>query len=134
MRATPNQVERIRLLSDRKLYQDAISFIEEHGTVETAQVNSLLNYASNFDELTTFAEHQSERQWSGAREHYRSFYRELVGYLQGLRRQVREAYGFVPEGLVAREEREQTAFFAGLLAREFIQHLAAENLWKEAGV
>lgn len=76
-------------------------------------------------DLTRFVEHQRQRDWGqgGGKSHYKQFYDALYQSLQDLDR---DAADFVPAGLARREQRAQTAIYAGRLAHEFIQHVVAE--------
>jgi hypothetical protein len=131
MQLTRQQQQQIWLISDRDLYQEAEHFLAEHGAVERSQAEGLLDNAQSFDELQRFIRHQAGRDWTGRKEHYKEFYAALARFLQDLRRRVREQYRLVPEGLSRRETREQTDFLVRLLAREFLQHLVAELVYKE---
>jgi hypothetical protein len=94
----------------------------------------LLEFSHSWEELEKFVKHQSERDWGdpvrSKRGHYQRFYDNLRAYLNTLRRDVKDQYGFVPDALTKKEEKQQTDFFAGLLAQEFVQHLAAEMMWQ----
>jgi transposase len=128
---TTEQMQKIRLISDGDLYQDAEQLLAEHGTVERKQVAGLQDHARSFSELEQFVRHQGkERTWQGRKAHYQTFYQALERYLQELNRRVREQYQFVPENLSKNELRAQTSFFSGHLAQEFLQHLAAELVYK----
>jgi hypothetical protein len=123
---------RIYLISDQVLYPEALEFINRHGTIEgQKQLAGLLDYAHNWDDLKRFVDNQRKRDWFGAKEHYKRFYQELDTYLRELQGRVKTTFNFVPEGLPRAKERAQTELYAQALAQEFIQHLAAENLWRE---
>jgi len=133
MELTIDQRTQIRLLSDYVLYPEAEQFIAKHGTIEgQKQMNGLLNYARSIEDLTRFVKHQGSRDWLGSKAYYRDFYNALRTYLDSLRRRVKAEFGLVPEELTRTQKRELTNAFAEALAREFVQHLAAENLRKEA--
>ncbi len=135
-RISTQEREKIRLLSDSMLYQDAVSFAERIPPVEKSQVAGLIEYARSWEELERFVKHQKDdRDWGepekSNRAHYQEFYNELSAYLRGLKEDVKSEDGFVPsEGLTKKERKEQVDFFAGLLAREFVQHLAAAMMWQ----
>jgi hypothetical protein len=132
---TSEQREKIRLLSDDEMYRDAIAFAEKQEKIITYrqfghQIQGLQEYARSFKELAAFVKHQRRRDWAGKSQSFEAFYTALHEYLNQLRGAVQEKYGFVPDDLTHNETREQTEFFAGLLAHEFIQHLAAEMMWQ----
>lgn len=123
--------ERLRLLSDGALYEQAMQFVKQNDTVDNAQVNGLVSHAQDWHNLEMFVRHQASRDWQKRKRHYRDFYRALQTQLGQLRAQAKKH--FVPESMGKSQSREQTAFYAELLAREFIQHLAAEILFREGG-
>jgi hypothetical protein len=133
---SPEEQEKFRLLSDGKLYQDAIDFAGRTPPIEKSQMAGLLEYSHAWEALETFVKHQKDdRDWGepgrSNRAHYQEFYNELSAYLSDLYDDVQQKYGFVfPEGLTKNEKKDQIDFFAGLLAQEFIQHLAAEMMWQ----
>lgn len=131
MTVAPEIQQRIRLLSDSLLYERAVEFVRQHGWVADAQLNSLLQYAQEWRDLTRFVDRQRQRDWAQSRqtEHYGQFYNDLH---EALRQLKHEAAQFVPIGLGRREQQAQTALYAGLLAREFVQHLAAEAQFAQA--
>jgi hypothetical protein len=135
MQLTPDQETQIRLLSDGDVYRAAMTFANEQQDVIAyrqfnSQINGLLQFSRSWSELTSFVNHQRSRDWQGVRQSYGEFYAALKSQLDDMRSKVRGEYGFVPDDLTKRESNELTDFFAGLLAREFIQHLAAEMMWK----
>jgi len=117
--------ERIGLLSDGVLYERAIEFARRHEPVDGAQLNGLLQYAQEWRDLMQFVDKQRKRAWpqSGRTGHYKHFYDDLY---EALRQLERDAAEFVPAGLARHEQQAQTAIYAGLLAREFVQHLVTE--------
>lgn len=122
---------RIHLLSDHTLYPAAVKFIATYGTVEgQKQMVGLLQYAHS-PELIRFVKHQAERDWSGNKTHYQQFYQSLKSYLDELRRQIKNEFDLIPQNLTKAETNRRVEMFFELLAPEFIQHLAAENLWQE---
>jgi len=133
---SPEEQERIRLLSDGEIYQRAIEFAKEQEEIIAYrqfghQVSGLEAYARSFKELDEFVNHQKGRNWEGKNQSFEGFYTALANYLNNLREDVQGKYSFVPpEGQTKNEKKEQTDFFAGLLAREFVQHLAAEMMWQ----
>ena len=118
--------ERIGLLSDGVLYERAIEFARQHEPVDGAQLNGLLQYAQEWRDLMQFVDKQRKRDWpqTGRKRRYKHFYDDLY---EALRRLERDAAEFVPAGLARREQQAQTTSYAGLLAREYVQHLVAEK-------
>lgn len=136
MKLTPEQESQIRQLSDAEMYPEAVDFASQYPPVQKSQMAGLLEFSRSWEELAGFVRHQKDdRDWGepgkSKRAHYKDFYTALDAHLNELRRRSREQYNFVPDGLTKNENRQQTDFFAGLLAREFIQHLVAEMMWKE---
>jgi len=127
MQETHEQLVQMRLLSDRDLYAEAQEFLKTYRPPENKQLNGLLEFSRDIGELQSFVKHQKDRDWgTGAKQHYQTFYSELGDYLQKLRQRVKTPYGLVAGGLTAKTEKVQVDFFAGWLAREFIQHLVAQ--------
>lgn len=121
----------IHLLSDGPLYAEAVDFIQEQGTVEgQTQMNSLLIYTQSWDDLMTFVRQQSRRDWLGRKAYYKEFYTALAGYLNRLRQ--RTVDWFPPDQAATKnEKRAWIEAHAIAVGREFVQHLAAENLYRE---
>lgn len=135
-RLTPEQRAQIRILSDGDLYRDAITCARKHPGIENNQLMGLLEFSRSWTELERFVRHQKdERDWGepgkSKKAHYQTFYDALAKQLEQLRKDVVDRYGLVPKGLGKNETAVQTDFFAGLLAREFIQHLTAEMMLRE---
>lgn len=135
IKTTSDQMKRIRLLEDTDLYHAAITFARNQPSVETKQLNGLLEFSRSWDELTSFVRHQKSRTWTGQKAHYQDFYNALDSYLQqDLRSQVKNDSDFVPADLTKKESNRLVDHFAGLLAQSFIQHLVAEIGWQEVSV
>lgn len=124
---TEKQQVKIRLLSDSELYPQAVEFM--HGiarALPSTQINGLLNVSlgSTYDQLQQFVEHQRERTtWRSSEQHIPIFYRELAKKLKELER-------YIPSIIKLGQEkpsREDEQALKMELAREFIQHLLAEN-------
>jgi hypothetical protein len=124
---------RIRLLSDNELYPQAVEFMKNMGRpLPSTQINGLLNVslANTYDQLTLFVERQGARKtWRGNERHVEEFYRtRFPAKLKQLEMYVPAVTRFREEK--ASREDEQTIKME--LAREFIQHLLAENAYKDA--
>lgn len=121
----------IRLLSDNELYPQAVDFMKGIGkALPPTQVNGLLNVSlgdNSYADLKRFIEGQHGRTtWPNRDLHIPEFYRRLIPKLKQI-----ETY--VPAITVARAEKpspqdEQAVKMA--LAREFIQHILAENAYR----
>jgi len=129
VRLTPEQEGEIRLLSDTDLYRKAMTFANEHESTAqhrttNSQLQGLIAFSRSWGELDRFVKHQKSKEQA-----YQAFYIALSSTLNDLCALAKER--FVSGDLTKRERREQTDFFAGLLTREFIQHLVAEMMWKQ---
>lgn len=130
-----NEELTIRLLSDDLLYQEAARFAENKD-VRASQLNGLLAFSKGeWGELEKFVNHQANRNWqdvAGGQHPTKTFYLELKTKLAWLRKQAQEA-GLIPDGLTKQETKTRTDMAAAELTREFIQHLAAEMLYRKGG-
>lgn len=126
---TERQQERIRLVSDEILYQQAIDLMHSIGianSLPTAQIYGLLNVslANTYKELIEFVSHQRDRTtWNRREQQFiPDFYRKMFTKLESL---PKEHMPFIAQGeKVSPEDAERIKM---LIAREFIQHLLAEN-------
>lgn len=123
------QLRQLWNLSDNVLYSEAVTFlrrlVNEQGcaTLPASQVTGLLNIAnaSIYSELERFIRHQQERNWPESKKDIKIFYAELEKWLTTFRnRRLRDEFH------LGRGNQEVDELMA-LLAREFIQHLVAEN-------
>src|SRR6266702_6196780 len=135
---TPAQLQKIWLLSDIVLYPEAVSFMrklvqdQECDPLPTSQVAGLLNVAESaqYDELYRFVVHQRDRNWPPSRRDIKTFYTELELVLSQMqRRRLKEEFRLLSDenGRSVSEIRRESNELLALLAREFIQHLVAEN-------
>lgn len=137
MKAVPSteQLLKIALLSDTVLYREAIAFIQKFVRGEggeplpSSQINGLLGVAesSKYDELYRFVTHQRDRDWPPRKRFLKTFYtglEELLSVMQ--RKRLREDF-LLQSGERSNESRRESGELMALLAREFIQHLVAEN-------
>ena len=125
--------ERIRLLSDDLLLPEAVRFAEGK-ELQPSQIAGLLSFARcGLPELQNYVGHQADRNWPelrGGLEHpTKAFYLALKPKLDWIRQQVKEQ-GFVPEELTRAQRNARVNEVGGRLAAEFIQHLAAEMLYR----
>ena len=135
---TPAQLQKIWLLSDIVLYPEAVSFMrklvqdQECDPLPTSQVAGLLNVAESaqYDELYRFVVHQRDRNWPPSKRDIKTFYTALEEVLSLMqRKRLKDEFHLLPDerGRSASDIRQETAALMALLAREFIQHLLAEN-------
>lgn len=136
---TEIQQLKIYLLSDTVLYQQAVTFMESflnstpNHTLPSTQMYGLLNatYDKTYTELEKFVNHQhSERTWTRGKEYVGEFYKKLHLQLQVVTQYTQELIEINASSTSTLEE-DQVELKA-LLAREFIQHVVAENAHIEA--
>ncbi len=127
---TEKELGKIRLLSDTELYQQAVDFMRGIGrTLPSTQINGLLNVtlANTYDQLEKFVEHQRQRTtWPPNAQHVPAFYFKLSQKLKSM-----EAAYILSLTQYRQEKpsREDVQTLKMLLARDFIQHLLAENAY-----
>ncbi len=124
--------ERIRLLSDTELYPQAVEFTRNiGGTLPGSQINGLLNVAlaNTYAQLETFVKRQYGRStWRANERHIPDFYRRLEHKLKDLERSIPS----VTRDRQTKPSAEEMRALKMLLAREFIQHVLAENAYQGA--
>jgi hypothetical protein len=132
---TPEQLQKLYYLSDDVLYPAAVDFIQhfvnrdDGATLPASQVMGLLNIAnaSSYAELERFIKHQRERNWTASKSYIKTFYDELEKAFAALRKRARDEFDLLqyePGHKLAKQETDDIMIW---LAREFIQHLIAEN-------
>lgn len=132
---TLTYVQKIGLLSDTVLYPEGVTFIrrlvEKDGCnpLPTSQVNGLFSIAesSRYDELRLFVEHQRDRDWPPSKRDIKTFYTRLEQEFTRLERRLDVEFHLTKDehGRLM-SDADQNEMLA-LLAREFIQHVIAEN-------
>ena len=138
MMLTQKQLQKIWLLSDTILYPEAVAFmrklVEEQklDPLPTTQVAGLLSIAEseNYPALMTFVEHQRKRDWPPSKRTIVAFYSTLEDILTFMqqKRLIQEFRLLAHQpGRSADDTRQEMFTLMALLAREFIQHLLAEN-------
>jgi hypothetical protein len=83
--------------------------------------------ASSYAELERFIRHQRERNWTASKSYIKTFYDELEKAFATLRKRVRDEFDllqYAPGHKLAKQETDDIMIW---LARDFIQHLIAEN-------
>jgi hypothetical protein len=129
------QLQKVWLLSDTVLYPEAVAFIrklvreQECDPLPTSQVAGLLSIAESlrYNELYRFILHQRERNWPPGKRDIKTFYTALEEVLGVMRRKRLKDEFRLLDGVSAGELKQETDALMALLAREFIQHLVAEN-------
>jgi hypothetical protein len=132
---TPEQFRRVRYLSDVVLYAEAITFIrrlvdeQDCSTLPASQVMGLLNIAkaSSSTELNGFIKHQRERNWPMSKSSIKIFYTELEKVFMLMRKRIKDEFGLVEYDSANKAANQEIEELMVLLARDFIQHLVAEN-------
>lgn len=131
----PNEktLQKIRLISDNLLYQEAVDFVAKNEMPENSQLNGLLEYSRQWDGFEKYIKKQEDREWTGKKEHYKEFYSRLRIYLfNDLRNQTKNEFNLIPTDLVRKELQKRLDEVFPLLAQEYIRHLVAEALYKNA--
>ena len=133
--------QKIILLSDGQLYRDAVNFVSKHNPLRDSQVTkSQLSGLENivrshsFAQIISYINHQLGRDTLN--NELREFYQNLLPYLEGLPSMIEEhQLVSIPENQSRAERRklrERIDQYAYLLAKEFIQHLVAENNYRRS--
>jgi len=129
---TEQEQKKIRLLSDTEFYPQAVEFMRGIARqLPPTQINGLLNVslANTYDQLEEFIEHQRTRTtWRREDVHIPDFYKRLAQKLKQL-----DAYALsIMKSRTGQPSREDMQTLKMLLAREFIQHVLAENAYMGA--
>lgn len=138
MALTTEQIQKIWLISDTVLYPEAVRLIGElDDPLPNNQMMGLLNIAqgeryAGRDGVQAFIVHQHKRFSSEAKSETKAaigtFYTELEKYLSDMRKQrIREKFQLVTENPIKKEADQEVDEVMLWLARDFIQHLIAEN-------
>jgi hypothetical protein len=128
---TEYEQRQVRLLSDTDLYPQAVAFMRGIGRpLPPTQINGLLNVSQGrvYVVLGRFIERQKGRTtWPQKEEHIPEFYRQLALKLKEL-----EALAAsILKARTSPASREDRQELNALLAREFIQHVLAENAYMQ---
>jgi hypothetical protein len=132
---TPEQLLKLYYLSDDVLYPTAEDFIQrfvkrdDGATLPASQVMGLLNIAnaSSYAELERFINHQRERNWTASKSYIKTFYGELEKVFATLRKRARDEFELLEYEPGHKQAKQETDDIMIWLARDFIQHLIAEN-------
>jgi hypothetical protein len=129
------QLQKVWLLSDTVLYREAVAFMrslvseQECNPLPGSQVAGLLNIAeaSSYDQLERFIYHQRDRDWPPSRRDIKTFYTALGEVLETMyKRRLKDEFHLLDSVGAGEIKREAEALMV-LLARDFIQHVVAEN-------
>lgn len=122
----------VRLLSDYTLYPDAVAFVNDlKKPLPANQANGLLNasLADSYTQLGKFLQGQYNRKtWPEDEQYIPQFYVHLEVRLQDIQREYLPIVTQSRHQELSTEDHEQITM---LLAREFIQHIVAENAYME---
>lgn len=130
MELTDAQRKKVWLVSDTILYPEAVGFMDElvkqegEKPLPRSQIMGLLNIirSATYDDVTQYIKHQIQRNV------HRAFYDKLEQKLTAIqRKRMQEEFQLVIPQPTKREEDAEKKELMLLLAREFIQHLIAEN-------
>jgi hypothetical protein len=132
------QMQKIWLLSDTVLYTEAVAFMrklvreQDCYPLPASQVAGLLNMAGSakYDELRRFVVHQRDRDWPPSKRDIKTFYSALEETLSLMqRKRLKDEFHLLTseQGRAVNEMRQEVDELMAEVAREFIQHLAAEN-------
>jgi len=133
-------LQKIELLSDTILYPEAVAFVrrmiqkERCKPLPATQVNGLLNIALTlkYDDARRFVEHQRERNWPSNKRDIKTFYTHLEKELTRLEQRLHTEFALTKDERGRRVSAEDEQEMLGLLFREYVQHLLAENMLAEA--
>lgn len=128
------QRQKIWLLSDTVLYPEAVTFIrqlmQEYEPLPTSQIIGLLNIVASYryDEILRFITHQRDRNWPESKKNIKEFYTQLEKLLTVMKnKRVKDEFHLLGEGLSNQESAQEVQTLMAELAREFVQHVVAEN-------
>ncbi len=128
MRLDENIISRINFISDTVLYPEATGFFEHCQPPDNSQLNGLVVYAGTKEDLDKYVRHQKNRDWTGRKGHYKEFYTRLDGFLENLKKRIKDEFKLLPENLNKNEEKLIGSEILFLLAQEFVQHLVCEGM------
>lgn len=130
------QLQKIELLSDTVLYPEAVAFLrqlvneQDCSPLPTSQVRGLQSIAESYQyaEIHRYIQHQFERNWPDSKRSIKVLYTELDRLFATMKNQrLRNEFHLVTEGRNSLETGKEIDALMAALAREFIQHMVAEN-------
>jgi len=134
IKSTPEQLQKLRLLSDGELYRMACKFIADNHSIDSKkQAVSLVAHTQTWDDIDGFVNKQASRDWESQTKYagYKQFFQNLKSSLNVFRKRVEEEW--FPPGAEYNTKDKRKAWinhFSIVVAREFLQHLEAENMYK----
>lgn len=136
------QLQKIESFSDTVLYPESVAFVrrmvqkEKCNPLPMTQANGLLNIALslNYDDVLGFVEHQRERNWPSNKRDIKTFYTHLEKELTRLEQRLNTDFFPTKDAHGRRVSSEDEREMLGRLAREYIQHLLAENMLVETEI
>ncbi|HZS75777.1 MAG TPA: hypothetical protein VFA41_04125 [Ktedonobacteraceae bacterium] len=137
---TQKHLQKIELLSDTVLYPESVAFVrrmiqkEKCNPLPATQVNGLLNIALTlkYNDVRRFVEHQRERNWPSSKRDIKTFYTHLEKELDRLELRLSTDFALTKDEQGRRVSSEDEQEMLGLLIRDYVQHLLAENMLVEA--
>lgn len=133
---TPEQLQQLEGVSDSVLYPEAVAFIRklvrEEGCLPlpASQVAGLLSISksASYADFSRFIRHQRDRNWPDSRKDIKTFYTELEKLLTGIRnKRLRDEFHLVQPHETVKATQQEVDEMMIQVAREFIQHIIAEN-------
>jgi hypothetical protein len=127
---TPEQELKISLLSDTVLYPEAVTFMGRLTPLPTSQIMGLLNNTRtpSYGQLNDYVIHQRDRNWEGNKRAIKVFYTELEKTLSQMQKnRMRQEFHLLAAQTRSQQATQEENEIMIALAREFIQHLVAEN-------
>jgi hypothetical protein len=118
-------------LSDQ-LYQMASDLVDRHSLLTSAQANGLLNIVNCENLITTvtaYIQNQATKSTTKDPQFWSTLKKELEG-LRKLAEEIQAALGDVPPE--KKKQQDQRNEIHLLLAREYVRHLVAHNIYKSA--
>jgi hypothetical protein len=123
--------------NDDTLYPEAVKLLkrlvdeEECLPLPASQVAGLLNIAkrASYPDVEQFIRHQRERNWPESRKDVKIFYTALGETLNTFEKKwLPERFQLPSTGKTPQAQKEESKELMALIARDFIQHLVAENM------
>jgi len=132
--------QRIELLSDTRLYPEALEFVRQHPPPKQSQLMGLRQFSRTWRELKSYINHQRGRDW-GRDTTTSAFYDALRQYLFGsggkgtqpsLLQRITSEFALIDTSdtsvLSRQQQRDAVDAWAEALAAEFITHLVCASL------
>ena len=130
------QLQKIELLSDTVLYSEAVAFMrqlineQDCSPLPTSQVKGLQSIAESYQytAIHRYIQHQFERSWPDSKRSIKVLYTELDRLFTTMKNQrLGNEFHLLTKEPKSREGQQESNALMAALAREFIQHMIAEN-------